>query len=77
VPIDAKLAVPTDLAFETVEVDKVLDALNDPSRANIIILDAPAGTILWRAASRADLGRHDRRQSGRVLPPIQLWAAGR
>jgi hypothetical protein len=53
VPIDAKLAVPTDLAFETVEVDKVLDALNDPSRANIIILDACRDNPLARSfASR-------------------------
>jgi uncharacterized caspase-like protein len=41
VPIDAKLEAASDLNYETVKLDDILDSLNaDPSRANIIILDA-------------------------------------
>ena len=38
VPIDAKLAEASDLAFETIEIDKVLDQLGDPGHTNIILL---------------------------------------
>ena len=40
VPVDAKLAAPSDLPFETLELDKVLAGLDDEARANIIVLDA-------------------------------------
>ncbi|MBV8753882.1 MAG: caspase family protein [Hyphomicrobiales bacterium] len=40
IPIDAKLAAPSDLAFETLELDKVLAGLDDEARANIVVLDA-------------------------------------
>ncbi len=40
IPIDAKLTEPSDLYFETVEIDKTLDTLADPSRTTIILLDA-------------------------------------
>jgi uncharacterized caspase-like protein len=40
VPIDAKLAETSDLPFETVEIDKLLDSLGDPGHTNIILLDA-------------------------------------
>jgi hypothetical protein len=40
IPVDARLAEPTDLFFETVEIDKTLDALSDPGRTTIILLDA-------------------------------------
>jgi hypothetical protein len=40
IPVDAKLTEPSDLFFETVEIDKTLDTLADPSRTTIILLDA-------------------------------------
>jgi hypothetical protein len=40
IPIDAKLEAASDLNYETIKLDDILDSLNDPSRANIIILDA-------------------------------------
>jgi uncharacterized caspase-like protein len=49
IPVDAKLEAPSDLNFETVELDKLLDALNDSGRANIIILDACRDNPLARS----------------------------
>jgi hypothetical protein len=49
VPIDAKLGAPSDLGFETIELDKVLAGLDDASRANIIILDACRDNPLARS----------------------------
>ena len=40
IPVDAKLAAPSDLPFETLELDKVLAGLDDEARANIVVLDA-------------------------------------
>jgi Flp pilus assembly protein TadD len=40
VPVDAKLSAPSDLAFETLELDKVLAGLDDEARANVVVLDA-------------------------------------
>jgi uncharacterized caspase-like protein len=40
IPVDAKLSSASDLNFGTVEMDKILASLDDPRRANIIILDA-------------------------------------
>ena len=53
VPVDAKLAAASDLAFETIDVDKILDALAEPGRTNIILLDACRDNPLARSfASR-------------------------
>ena len=53
VPIDAKLLARTDLAFETIDVDTILNGLNDEARANVIILDACRDNPLARSfASR-------------------------
>ena len=49
VPVDAKLEAPSDLNFETIELDKLLDVLNDTARANIIILDACRDNPLARS----------------------------
>ena len=49
VPIDAKLAAPSDLPFETLELDKVLAGLDDEARANIIVLDACRDNPLARS----------------------------
>ena len=40
IPVDAKLEAASDLNFGTVELDKILASLDDPTRATIIILDA-------------------------------------
>ena len=40
IPVDAKLSSASDLNFGTVELNRVLASLDDPTRANIIILDA-------------------------------------
>jgi hypothetical protein len=52
VPIDAKLAEPTDLQFETVEIDRTLDALADPGRTNLVFLDACRDNPLARSFMR-------------------------
>jgi Flp pilus assembly protein TadD len=53
VPTDARLAAPSDLGFETIELDKILAGLDDAARANIIILDACRDNPLARSfASR-------------------------
>jgi uncharacterized caspase-like protein len=49
VPVDAKLAAPSDLAFETLELDKILSSLDDETRANILILDACRDNPLSRS----------------------------
>jgi tetratricopeptide (TPR) repeat protein len=40
VPVDAKLETASDLNFGTVDLDRILASLEDPARANIVILDA-------------------------------------
>jgi uncharacterized caspase-like protein len=40
VPVDAKLETLNDVTFGTVELDRILSGLNDPARANIVVLDA-------------------------------------
>jgi len=53
VPIDAKLSAPSDLGFETIELDKILAGLDDEARANIVVLDACRDNPLARSfASR-------------------------
>jgi len=49
VPIDAKLERASDLGFETVELDKILGSLDEPSRATIVILDACRDNPLARS----------------------------
>ena len=49
VPVDAKLAEASDLPFETIEIDKVLDSLGDPRHTNIILLDACRDNPLARS----------------------------
>ncbi|HLN09525.1 MAG TPA: caspase domain-containing protein [Xanthobacteraceae bacterium] len=65
VPVDAKLESPSDLSFETIELDKILDNLNDSSRANIIILDACRDNPLARTfAARLGASRSAAVSSG-------------
>ncbi len=40
VPVDARIETPNDVTFGTVELDRILSGLNDPGRANIVVLDA-------------------------------------
>ena len=40
IPVDTRLESPSDLNFETIALDNILENLNDALRANIIILDA-------------------------------------
>ena len=39
-PVNTKLEAPSDLGFETIGLDNILETLNGTSRTNIIILDA-------------------------------------
>ncbi len=54
VPVDARLAARTDLDADTVDLDKIVAALDDEIRANIIMLDAcrdnPLAQLLEKAA---------------------------
>jgi len=49
VPVDAKLAQASDLPFETIEIDKLMEALGDPGHTNIILLDACRDNPLARS----------------------------
>src|SRR5262249_37456103 len=49
VPVDAKLETASDLNFETIKLDEILDNLTDPSRASIVILDACRDNPLARS----------------------------
>lgn len=49
VPVDAKVETASDLAFETVELDKIMASLEDPARATIVILDACRDNPLTRS----------------------------
>jgi uncharacterized caspase-like protein len=49
IPTDAKLAAPSDLAFETLELDKVLAGLDDEARANTVVFDACRDNPLGRS----------------------------
>lgn len=49
IPVDARLSSASDLNFGTVEMDKILASLDDPRRANIIILDACRDNPLARS----------------------------
>ena len=49
VPTDAKLIAPSDLTFETLELDKIMAGLDDETRANILILDACRDNPLARS----------------------------
>jgi uncharacterized caspase-like protein len=65
VPVDARLESPSDLNFETIELDKILENLNDASRANIIILDACRDNPLARTfAARLGASRSGAVSSG-------------
>ncbi|MEZ5787569.1 MAG: caspase domain-containing protein [Xanthobacteraceae bacterium] len=52
VPVDAKLEAASDLSFETIDLDKILDTLNDPARTSIVILDACRDNPLARSFAR-------------------------
>ena len=59
VPVDAKVETASDLAFATIELDKILGSLEDPGRATIVILDACRDNPLSRsiaARSRSAVG---------------------
>jgi uncharacterized caspase-like protein len=49
IPVDAKIESRSDLNFGTVELDKILGSLDDPARANIVILDACRNNPLTRS----------------------------
>ncbi len=49
VPVDAKLETASDLNFETIELDRLLDSLSDPNRATIVMLDACRDNPLSRS----------------------------
>lgn len=65
VPVDAKLNSASDLNFGTIGLDRILASLDDPTRANIIILDASRDNPLAR-----NLASHLRSAAvGRGLAP--------
>ena len=53
IPVDAKVESRSDLNFGTVDLDKILASLDNPSRANIIILDACRDNPLTRRFAAA------------------------
>jgi hypothetical protein len=76
VPIDAKLEAASDLNYETVKLDDILDSLNDdPSRANIIILDACRDNPLARTFA-AHLGASRSAAVSTGLAPYSTVGSG-
>jgi len=53
IPVDAKVESRSDLNFGTVDLDKILASLDNPSRANIIILDACRDNPVTRSFAAA------------------------
>ena len=57
-PVDAKLEAASDLSFETIGLDNILESLDGASRTNIIILDACRNNPFAQSlASRFGTGR--------------------
>jgi hypothetical protein len=56
VPIDARLEHPSDLDFETVEVDKILQQMQAEDRVNLVFLDACRDNPLARSLARSLTG---------------------
>lgn len=50
-PVDARLTDASDLNFETIKLDELMDNLNDSTRSNIVILDACRDNPLARSFS--------------------------
>jgi uncharacterized caspase-like protein len=50
-PVDARLTDASDLNFETIKLDELMDNLNDNARSNIVILDACRDNPLARSFS--------------------------
>ena len=55
-PVDAELAHESDLRFEAFAVSELMQQLEDPSRASIVILDACRNNPLSRSFRRASRG---------------------
>jgi uncharacterized protein len=53
IPVDAKIESRSDLNFRAVELDRILASFDNPSRANIIILDACRDNPLTRSFAAA------------------------
>ena len=53
IPVDAKIESRSDLNFRAVELDRVLASFDNPSRANIVILDACRDNPLTRSFAAA------------------------
>jgi uncharacterized caspase-like protein len=75
VPIDAKLEAASDLNYETIKLDDILDSLSDPSRANIIILDACRDNPLARTFA-AHLGASRSAAVSTGLAPYSTVGSG-
>ena len=56
-PVNARLQTASDVGFETVGLDNVLENLDGASRANIIILDACRNNPFAQALSRSGVAR--------------------
>lgn len=70
VPVDAKLETTTDLNFETIELDRLLDSLNDRQRATVVILDACRDNPLARSFA----GKLGAARSGAVGTGLAAYA---
>jgi uncharacterized caspase-like protein len=53
IPVDAKIESRSDLNFRAVELDRILASFDNPSRANIVILDACRDNPLTRSFAAA------------------------
>jgi uncharacterized caspase-like protein len=70
IPIDAKLEAASDLNYETIKLDDILDSLNEATRTNIIILDACRDNPLARSfAARLGASRSTAVSTGLAAYP--------
>jgi hypothetical protein len=57
VPVNTKLERASDLTFETIGLDTILESLDAPSRTNIVILDACRNNPFAKALAKNGAGR--------------------
>lgn len=70
VPVDARLEQPSDLPFETVPADTVLQAIEQAARVGLVFLDACRDNPLARSLARS-MGPSRSGSVGRGLAPVQ------
>ena len=70
IPVDARLATDYDVKDETLELDRVLEAMAPAKRLRLVILDACRENPFVKGMKRTVAGRDVGRGLGRFEPPV-------